>query len=53
VSGKYADSLIDMQERWSMSDLLDAHDVLDLFEAAEARAMQRHEDALRDQRSRR
>lgn len=43
MSGKYHDSLIDIQERWSLKDLLDAHDVLDLFDRIDRRVHDRHE----------
>ena len=38
TSGKYpGDSLVDIQERWSLTDLLDAHEILDMFERVDRR----------------
>ena len=52
ISGKYTDSLVDIQERWSMRDLLDAHDVLDLYERIEQREMSAHRREMERMRAR-
>jgi hypothetical protein len=37
---------MDMETRWSLRDLLDAHDILDLYERSEARAHAKERAAL-------
>jgi hypothetical protein len=34
TSGKYNDSYTDIMTTWSITDILDAHDMLDMFEEA-------------------
>jgi hypothetical protein len=40
-----------MQERWSLRDLLDAHDVLDLIEQVEDRETQKQRAEIESARS--
>lgn len=41
TSGKYNDSLIDIEKRWSVRQLVAAHQVLDVWEAVERSAAEK------------
>ena len=41
ASERLSASLVEIEERWTMIDVMDAHDVLDLYEMLEAKAAQR------------
>lgn len=42
TSERFSDSLVDIKERWSLNDLMGAHDALDMYEELDAMA---HEQA--------
>ena len=50
TSGKFADGLATIQQEWSFSDLMAAHQVLDLFERAASESERRAEMQQRKQR---
>ena len=49
ISERYKSSLIEIETLWSLDDLLDAHDILDVIERAEAEQRMQAE-ALRGSR---
>jgi hypothetical protein len=38
AADRFSASLNEIEERWSLSDVLDAHEVLDMYEDLEAKA---------------
>jgi hypothetical protein len=38
ASPRLSASLVEIEERWSMTDVLDAHEVLDLYDELDAKA---------------
>ena len=52
TSGRYpGDSLLTIQRDWSMRDLLDAHEILDLFDDVDERAAARHKGEIAELRA--
>lgn len=45
ASGRYADSLITIQTQWSLDDLYEAHDVLDMYDELERSVVARTQQA--------
>lgn len=43
TSGKFNATLAEVEDRWTILDLFEAHCILDAFDAAEAEAAQRAE----------
>ena len=41
TSGKYHERVKDLEEAWTLDDVIAAHTVLDLFETAERKASER------------
>jgi hypothetical protein len=52
TSGRYHDSLIDIKERWTLKEVYDALDVIDLYERLAAKQADKQRDDMERNRRR-